>query len=144
MRSPTILAALVLAALVLSACGVSFSNGKPGTEFFKSLKISGTPTAGAPLTLVLAYAQNNPVDVVVKCELRQHSRLVQPVGTQTVPLLSSGGPKATPVAGSYSIDFTVEKPGTYDAECYTPADENNYIIRQFSVRPGASSAAPGG
>lgn len=138
------LAALVLTALILSACGVDFSNGKPGTEFFKSLKITGTPTVDAPLTLVLAYAQNNPVDVVVKCDLRQQSRLVQPVGTRTVPLLSGGGPKATPVAGSYSFDFTVKAPGTYNAECYTPADENNYIIRQFTVRPGTSTAAAGG
>ena len=143
MRVPRTLAALLFAALILSGCGVDFSNGKPGTEFFKSLKINGTTTTGAPLTLVLAYAQNNPVDVVVTCELRQGTRFVKAIGGQTVPLLSGGGPKATPVAGSHSFDFTVDQPGAYKAECYTPADENNYIIREFTVRPGASSTAGG-
>jgi len=136
--------ALLLATLVLSGCGVDFSSGKPGTEFFKSLKVNGTTTAGAPLTLVLAYAQNNPVDVAVTCELRQGSSLVKPIGTQTVPLLSGGSPTATPVAGSYSFEFNVEKPGTYKAECYTPADQNNYIIRQFTVRAGTAPTTAGG
>lgn len=138
------LAALIVATLVLGGCGVAFGTAKPGTEFFKSLKINGTTTAGAPLTLVLAYAQNNPVDVAVTCELRHNSILVKQIGSQTVPLLSGGGPKATPVAGSYSFDFTVDQPGTYKAECYTPADQNNYIIRQFTVRAGTPATAAGG
>lgn len=138
------LAALLLATLVLGGCGVDFSNGEPGTEFFKSLKVNGTPAAGAQLTMVVTYAQNNPVDVAVKCELRQGKNLVKEVGSQTVPQLVGGGPKVTPVAGTYSFDFTVDKPGTYKAECFTPADENNYIIREFTVRPGASPTAPGG
>ncbi len=133
------LAALVLATLVLAGCGVDFSNGEPGTEFFKSLKVNGTPTAGAPLTMVVTYAQNNPIDVAVKCELRQGKNLVKEVGSQTVPQLPGGGPKATPAAGTYSFDFTVDQPGAYKAECFTPADENNYIIREFTVRPGAAS-----
>ncbi len=138
------LAALLLATLILGGCGVDVSNGEPGTEFFKSLKVNGTPTAGAPLTLVVTYAQNNPVDVAVKCELRQGKTLVKEVGTQTVPQLAGGGPKATPIAGTYSFDFTVDQPGAYKAECYTPADENNFIIREFTVHPGASSTASGG
>jgi hypothetical protein len=138
------LAALLLATLILGGCGVDFSNGEPGTEFFKSLKVNGTPTAGAQLTMVVTYAQNNPVDVAVKCELRQGKNLVKEVGSQTVPQLAGGGPKATPVAGTYSFDFTADQPGSYKAECFTPADENNYIIREFTVRPGASPTSPGG
>ena len=135
------LAALLFATLVLGGCGVDFSNGPAGTEFFKSLKVNGTPMAGAPLALVVTYAQNNPVDVAVKCELRQGKTLVKDVGTQTVPQLAGGGPKATPVAGTYSFDFTVDQVGAYKAECYTPADENNFIIREFTVRPGAVGPA---
>lgn len=143
------LATLVLATLILGGCGVDFSSGESGTEFFKSLRVTGTPAVGAQMTMVVAYAQNNPVDVAVKCEIRQGRELVREVGSQTVPLLSGGGPEATPVAGTYSFDFTIFKPGAYKAECYTPADENNFIIREFTVRPGAvgpdaSSTAPGG
>jgi hypothetical protein len=142
-RFPQTLLPLIVATLVLSGCGVSFSNGDSSKEFFRSLTVSGTPVTGAPLAMVVAYAQNNPIDVAVKCDLRQGKAVVQEVGTQTVPRLADGGPKATPVAGTYTFDFTVDQPGTYKAECYTPADENNYIIRQFTVRPGASST-PGG
>jgi hypothetical protein len=138
------LAALLLATLVLGGCGVDFSNGESGTEFFKSLKVTGTPTAGARLTLVFGYAQNNPVDVAVKCELRQGKTLVKEIATQTVAQLAGGGPKATPVAGTYAFDFIVDQPGAYKAECFTPADENNFIIHEFTVRPGALSTAPGG
>jgi len=135
---------LLVAALLLSGCGVKFSDGDPGTEFFKSLKVSGTTTAGAPLTLAVTYAQNNPVAVAVKCELRQGKTLIKPIGEGTVALLEGGGPKATPVAGNYSFDFVVDRPGSYRAECYTPADENNYIIREFTVRAAAASPASGG
>ena len=124
---------LLVVALLLSGCGVEFGSAKPGTEFFKSLKVSGTTTAGSPLTLALTYEQNNPVAVNVKCELRQGTTLVKAIGEETVPLLAGGGPEATPVAGNYSFDFVVDRPGTYRAECYTPADENDYIIREFTV-----------
>ena len=106
--------------------------------------MSGTTIAGSPLTLALTYEQNNPVAVAVKCELRQGKTIVKPIGEQTVPLLAGGGPKATPVAGNYSFDFVVDQPGSYRAECYTPADENNYIIREFTVRPAATPPASGG
>ena len=143
------LATLVLATLILGGCGVDFSNGEPGTEFFKSLKLTGTPAVGAQMTLVVAYEQNNPVDVAVKCEVRQGKELVREIGSQTVPLLNGGGPEATPVSGTYSFEFTVYKPGAYKAECFTPKDEDNFIIREFTVRPAAvgpdaSPTAPGG
>jgi hypothetical protein len=138
-----VLLPLILATLVLGGCGISFSNGNSGKEFFTSLNVIGTPVTRSPLTMVVAYAQNNPIDVAVKCELRQGQNVVKEVGAETVPQLANGGPQATPVAGTYTFDFTVDEPGTYKAECYTPADENNYIIRQFTVRPGASPT-PGG
>ncbi len=144
MRFPLRWPLLLVAALLLSGCGVKFTDAEPGTEFFKSLKVSGTPTAGSPLTLALTYEQNNPVAVVVTCELRQGKTLIEPIGEETVPLLAGGGPKATPVAGSYSFDFVVDRPGTYRAECYTPADEYNYIIREFTVRPAANPPTSGG
>jgi hypothetical protein len=137
-RFPRSLATLTIATLILAGCGVDFSSGEPGTEFFKSLKVTGTPMAGAQMTMLLAYAQNYPVDVTVKCEVRQGKDLVKEVGSQIVPQLAGGGPKATPVTGTYSFDFTVDRPGAYKAECYTPADENNYIIREFSIRPAAA------
>jgi len=142
-KSPHVLLPLILATLVLGGCGISFRNGDSSKEFFRSLNVGGTPVTGAPLTMAVAYAQNNPIDVAVKCDLRQGKDIVKEVGAETVPRLADGGPKATPVAGTYSFDFTVDRPGTYKAECYTPADENNYIIRQITVRPGASPT-PGG
>jgi hypothetical protein len=134
---------LFVAMLLLSGCGVKFRDADPGTEFFKSLKITGTTTAGAPLTLNLTYKQNNPVAVAVKCELRLGKTFIKAIGDGTVPLLAGGGPRATPVAGNYSFDFVVDQPGTYRAECFTPADENNYIIREFTVRPAVPTSTGG-
>jgi hypothetical protein len=117
----------------LAACGVSFRPAPEGTEFFKSLDVSGDRRAGATLTASLGYAQNNPRDVQLACELRQGKDLVQPIGMQNVPAIFGGGPERTPVPGTYTFGFTVEQAGDYKVECYTPADEDNYIIKTLTV-----------
>lgn len=124
---------------------MDFSSSKQGTEFFKSLAVTGDPRAGSPLTAAVTYEQNNPVAVVLKCEIRRGKDLVSDLGSETVPPLAFGKPKATPFPGNFSFDFYVVEAGTYKAECFTPADEDNYIIKTFTVGPGATATqAPGG
>jgi hypothetical protein len=59
-----------------------------------------------------------------------------------VPQLPGGSPKATPFPGNVSFDFTVDAPGEYKAECYTPNDEDNVIIDVFTILgPAVTPAA---
>lgn len=121
--------------MLLAACGVRFSAAKQGTEFFVSLDVSGDKRAGQPLTALVTYDQKYPFEVLIKCELRQAKELVKPVGQDSAPPLANGNPKATPFPGSFSYDFTVERPGAYEVQCYTPADEDNFITKEFALGP---------
>jgi hypothetical protein len=49
--------------------------------------------------------------------------------------VEGGTPDATPVAHRDSFPFTVDEPGDYYVECYTPADDDNFIRRGFTVEP---------
>jgi hypothetical protein len=132
------LAILLLAASAFAAaCGVEFSSSPNEAQLFQSLHVTGSMRAGEPLTAVLTYHQAVPVEVNVQCEVRQGSRLVKAIGTQTVAASPGGSPKQTPVAGQASFGFTVDKAGAYKAECFTPADQDVYIIREFSIGPPA-------
>lgn len=136
---------LVLSCALLAGCGVKLSDTPSGTEFFKSLTVTGDMRAGAPLTAAVGIAQHYPVDVAVACQLRRSQSVLREIGSAKVPLIPGGGPKATPVATNYSFDFTVDQPGAYNVKCVTPSDENNFIVKEFSIKPAAtpSPAASG-
>ena len=140
-RSPRALLPLVAVCALFAGCGVSFRNGEEGTEFFKSLTVTGDLTAGAVLTASVTYEQANPVFVTIACELRQGNELLQNLGSETVPFRPIGGPKATPFPGNFSMDLIVGEPGTYKVSCFTPLDEDNFINRAFTVGPAPTSTA---
>jgi hypothetical protein len=127
--------------LLLAGCGVSFSNPPEGTEFFKSLTVSGEMTAGAQLTAAVTFEQKNPVDTTVKCEVRRAKELVKEIGSAKAPLHPLGGPEATPFPGNFAFDFSLDEPGAYKLECFTPADEDNFIIKNFTLAPRHDAAA---
>ena len=124
---------LAVTTVLLAGCGVRFRDPEPGTEFFTDLDITGDFRVQAPLTLTVAYEQYYPAEVEVVCELRQGNETLRELGRQLVPPLPDGDPDATPVAGHSSFDFTVDQPGTYDVECLTPKDEDNYISDEITV-----------
>ncbi len=119
---------------MLAGCGVRFRDPKPGNEFFKAATVSGDMRAGSTLTGSVMIAQKYAIEVAITCELRQGKTLVKPIGAEKIAAVPSGTPKSTPVAAHYSYEFTVEKAGAYKFECFTPADQDNFIIREFSVR----------
>jgi hypothetical protein len=127
---------LALVALVFSACGIAFGSAPEGNEFFKSIAVTGELRTGAPLTVAFGYSQNNPIAVTIKCEVRQKKELVKEVGVTDAPGLAFGGASATPFPGNYTFDFTLDAPGAYKLQCYTPADEDNFIEKEFTVLPG--------
>jgi len=62
-------------------------------------------------------------------------RLATLVG-EGLPENPEGGPvdEATPISGSIRKEFrSPEFAGRYSVWCYTPADENNGIVRQFTI-----------
>jgi hypothetical protein len=134
--TPRLTLLLALSCAIFAGCGVKFSDPPEGTEFFKSLSVTGKMQAGASLTATVEYAQHNPVVTDIRCEIRQGKTLVKDVGTQRAPLHPAGGPDATPFPGTFSYDFVIDQPGTYKAECFTPADEDNFIIKTFTLEPG--------
>ncbi len=119
--------------LLFAACGVSYGKAKQGNEFFKSLTVTGDHQATVSLTALVTYETNYPKELGITCELRQGKELIKPIGHDTAPALPGAGAKATPFPGSFSYDFIVDTPGAYKAECFTPADEDNFIIKEFTV-----------
>jgi len=50
--------------------------------------------------------------------------------------------EATPVLGNFSHRFRApDKPGNYKLRCFTPADDNNHIIKAFTIEPGVATAS---
>lgn len=134
MRTPPFALVLALSCALLAGCGVRFRDPEPGNEFFKSATVSGDMRVGTTLTGAVTIAQRYSVDVPITCELRQGKQLVKPIGAETLAALPGGTPKSTPVAAHYTYEFTVDKPGAYKFECFTRDDQDNFIIREFTVR----------
>jgi hypothetical protein len=123
-----------MSAALFAACGVEFRSAPQGNEFFQSLEVTGRMEPGAPLTAALAYETYYPVPVEVACEIRTTEELVKEIGRYTAPALEGGDPDSTPVPGNIAFDFTIDEPGSYRAECYTPEDEDSYIRESFTIR----------
>ncbi len=126
--------ALALTCALLSGCGIAFGDAPDENDFFTKLEVTGDKTAGAPLTAAIAYETFYPTPVDILCELRQGSETLRAIGRGQSPAVT---PERTPdddgVPGNFSSDFTVDAPGTYKVECYTPLDPANYIVEKFSV-----------
>ena len=125
---------LALSCALLAGCGVRFHDPQPGNEFFKSATVSGDLRVGTTLIGSVTIAQRYNIEVPITCELRQGKALVKPIGAEKIAPLPNGTPKSTPVAAHYTYEFTVEQAGAYKFECFTTADQDNFIIREFSVR----------
>jgi|CXWL01.1.fsa_nt_gi hypothetical protein len=122
-----------LLTIVLAGCGVRFSDPESGTEFFESLVVSGGRVAGEPMTAVVSYTQNYPIEVELVCELRQNKTTLFEIGKAVVPALPNGNPDATPFIGNLSYDFVAPTAGTYKVECLTPKDVDNFIDEEIAV-----------
>lgn len=127
------LAALFVLSSVLTGCGIAFGSASEGTEFFKSLDVSGEKTAGAPLTATILYAQKNPLPVLIRCELRQNKEAVKQIGEATAPALVYGRPDLPGVPGTFAFDFVVDAPGAYRVQCFTVLEEDNFIEEKITI-----------
>jgi hypothetical protein len=134
-RSAAIVA-ICLTSLLYTGCGIAFSDGPQGNDFFTSLRVTGDKRAGSPLTAAVTYETIYPAPIEILCELRQGSTTIREIGRNFTPAVTPGRhPDDDAVPGNFSIDFTVELPGSYKVECYTVLDDANYIIEEFSVGP---------
>ena len=62
---------------------------------------------------------------------------IKEIGRTTAPAFPNGNPDVTPMPGVFAFDFAVDEPGTFKVECYTPADEDNFVRDEIEI-----SAAP--
>jgi hypothetical protein len=131
-----------LSGLAFISCGVRYTASE-GNEFFTSIDVTGEMRAGSPLTGEVAFDQTYPTEVIIRCELRQSGEFVKHIGEAPASAHPAGHPDATPVPGNFSFDFTVDQPGRYIFQCYTPKDEENFIEEAFSVGSATSPATPG-
>jgi hypothetical protein len=134
--------ALIAAASLLAGCGISFADAPEGNEFWKSLDVSGERRAGSILTAAFVYEQFYPVDVPVTCEVLREGELLRHIGSTIIPAYPDGSPEVTPFAGSFSFDFVIDTPGEYRVDCYTNADEDNFIREVITIRAAATPDAP--
>jgi hypothetical protein len=119
---------------VFAGCGVDFSDGPEGNDFFTSVRVSGEHRTGTPLTVAVAYETFYPAEVEILCELRQGNTTLRELGRSFAPaILPERGPDDDGVPGNFSIDFTIDEPGTFKVECYTPRDDANYVIKEFDI-----------
>ena len=139
MSIPRPLVILVVASLLLAGCGIAFGEAKKGNEFFDSLDVTGDMRANEHLTAAVAMRQNYPVEVTVACELRQASEKVKDIGREVVPAFPNGSPELTPFPANFSFDFTVDEPGSYKVDCFTPLDDDNYIREEIVIGPAAEA-----
>jgi hypothetical protein len=128
------IAALLGASVLLVGCGVDFSGGAEGNDFFTSLRVTGDKVTGQPLTAAVSYETIYPAELEILCELRQGSTTLRQIGRGVAPaVLPERAPEDDGVVGNFSIDFIVEEPGTYKVECYTSKDDDNYLLKEFTV-----------
>jgi hypothetical protein len=135
-RSPgTILrlATLATAALLLAGCGISFGGGT-SSELFSKLSLEGEPVVGGQMTLEVTYEQRYPLPVDISCFLVESGRSRRLLGRDTLSADPDTSVEPTPVAGSSTFRFRVDRPGRYLALCNTPLDPENFISEEFQVK----------
>ena len=126
-------APLFLACVLAAGCGVQFASPIVDDDFFTGFRVSGRTEAGAPMTVLFMYQTNYPNVVEVVCELLDDGEPVQEIGRITAPAFPNGNPDVSPMPGAFVFDFTVTAPGSYVVECYTPADEDNYVRDEIEI-----------
>ena len=126
-------AALAVAALLLAGCGIS-PGGGASSELFSKLRISGEPVVGGEMTLEVTEEQRYPVAVDISCFLAQPGRSRRLLGRDTLPANPDTSAEPTPVAGTSTFRFRVQRPGRYLALCNTPLDPENSISKEFRVK----------
>ena len=133
-RFPFIVLVLIFVWPLVAGCGIAFGDGPPGNDFFTSLHITGDKTAGVPLTAAVSYETIYPAEIEILCELRQGSTTLRQIGRGFAPaVLPERTPDDDGVPGNFSVGFIVDEPGTYKVECYTPKDDDNYLLKEFSI-----------
>jgi hypothetical protein len=127
------LAALAATALLLAGCGISLDSGT-SSELFSKLSLKGEPVVGSEMTLEVTHEQRYPLPVDISCFLVEpgHSRRL--LGRDTLPADPDTSVEPTPVAGSSTFRFRVERSGRYVALCNTPLDQDNFISKEFRVK----------
>jgi hypothetical protein len=132
-----LLVMFVLAACAFAAgCGVHFASPLIDDDFFTGIVVSGREVTGAPMTVLVTYQTNYPATIDVVCELIQEDEAVREIGRATAPAFPNGNPDVSPMPGAFAFDFVVETPGTFDVECFTPADEDNFARQEINVEQG--------
>jgi hypothetical protein len=122
---------LFVAVLTESGCGIGPIEDPHGP--LAKIVVTGSRAVGQEMQIELDYQQTYNVAVDVQCDLEQGSKVVQVIGSDSVPANPSGRPDATPAAGTLSFPLMVEKAGSYTVVCFAAKDAGNRISVPLKV-----------
>jgi hypothetical protein len=144
---------ILLALLLLPACGVSFVSSFNGTELFKKLELQGDLYANRELILVLDVNQAYPVPVRVACYYEDRENLTDEdkkvafqeratlIGERVLPPSDTESPGDDVTRQTLRFTFAIPDAGKYFAACLTPAAPENGIGVSFQLRPAIDAVA---
>jgi hypothetical protein len=144
---------LLLALLLLPACGVSFVSSFDGTELFKKLELQGDLYANRELILAVDVNQAYPVPVRVACYYEDREHLSKDekkvafqeratlIGERVLDASDAESPGDDVQRQTLRFTFAIPEAGKYFAACLTPASPENGIGVSFELRPAIDAVA---
>ena len=144
---------LLLALLLLPACGVSFITTFDGTELFKKLELQGDLYANRELILAVEVNQAYPVPVRVACYYEDQEHLTKEdrkvafqeratlIGERVLDASDADSPGDDVPRQTLRFTFSIPEAGKYFAACLTPASPENGIGVSFELRPAIDAIA---
>jgi hypothetical protein len=151
---PAVLAPLCLLVLLLTGCGVSFSEDFDGTELFKSIRLEGELETDAELTVTVSVNQGYPVPVHVACYYEDGSKLTDDqlklafqeratrIGDEVLLPAAGATPGDDVERRELSFHFRIGQPGEYFLACLTPAAPENGLGRAFTIERDRDAPLP--
>lgn len=136
----------LLVALLVSACGVSFSEDYDGTETFKGISLAGERTEGSTLTVNLTITNGYPIPVRIACywedpdavtddqEKLTFQERARKIGETVLPAQPGRRPDDEDLPReALSFSFVAPPPGLYFLACLTPAAADNGLGMTFRI-----------
>jgi hypothetical protein len=144
---------LLAALMLLTACGIDFSESDRGEDVFKTMSLAGDRFVNRELTVSLAVTVAYPVPVKIACYYENRALLsaeqrnvpfaerAQLIGERVLEAAAAEHPSEGAPLQTLRFAFSVPEPGVYYLGCLTPAAPENRINMTFEVKPAIDAAA---
>jgi hypothetical protein len=153
LRPLVLLLLSLIAALLLTACGVQFGSSFDGTQLFEELEVEGDLYANREIALIVEVNQAYSVPVRIACYYEDRENLSEDeekvafqeratlIAERVLPASDAESPGDDVPNETLRFGFSIPEPGTYFAACLTPASPENGIGIDFELRPAIDAVA---